>query len=158
MSAAVRPTGNPGLTWEQAKQFLDNPLSQLPAEFQLPVWGFWAFFSDILTGQLGLATRINSWIAECDLTLAQLTRAFDAMKKPPNEYKFPSDVLNAIMATVVEQEKQDREREREKREKDILNANTNGERVVTNLAEQFRMQKSSATKGEPWDQWKGGDC
>ena len=142
MSSAIRAS-NSGLTWEQAKEFVSNPLTQLPTEFQLPVWGFWAFFSDILTGQLGLASRINFWIANCDLTLPKLTRAFDAMRKPPlvTEYKFASDVLAGIMATVEEQERQDSEEERKRRDKEAIKANVAGERVASNLAEQFAMPR-----------------
>ena len=63
-------------------QWTANPFWQLPDEFRLPTWEFWAFWSQQLKdGQLALAVRIRQWLGE-GLVLAELKDAFAEINSP----------------------------------------------------------------------------
>lgn len=83
-SLQVRESSLPNLPLspEAIATWTAEPFRQLPAEFRIPTWEFWAFWSQQLQhGQLALATRIRQWIAD-GMTLADLKAAFVRLNNP----------------------------------------------------------------------------
>jgi len=107
------------LTFEQAQQFIKEPLLQLPPGARLMTWDFWSYFSDVLTSQLGLASRIRFWINHDDLTLDELQAAFNLLRRSRCDYvtKFPSDILDSLEKAIVDFRSQERARERKERQR-----------------------------------------
>lgn len=99
----------PEMSAEFVKQMIEQPLRQLPKAWQLPVWDFWSFFSNLLKNQLALCSRIRHW-QQCGVQLGDLQVAFRTMRHPERagRYKFDSEVL-ADLATLVATAKRSRE-------------------------------------------------
>lgn len=138
----VAEHGAAKLSPDQLAEFIADPLKQLPAEFRLPTWDFWAFFSDVLKAdQLSLCTRIRWWIGNDGLKLDELVRAFDELRRPQasSSLRFASEVLSGIADAVERHRTELLDAERKRREFEAVKGNTAGERVQTNLSELFRM-------------------
>ncbi len=109
----------PTLTKEQALGFVKEPLTQLPAEWRLPVWDFWAYFEHLLPTQLALCTRLRRWHDHDELTLDVLSRAMDVIREPIRavDFQFAAQVLAALATEIEAVRKADAEAERKRREK-----------------------------------------
>jgi hypothetical protein len=109
---------NPGLTSAQVKEFIKNPLTQLPMEFRPIVWDFWAFNSHLLTSQLALCTRLRHWIEKYELDPAALRRAFEKLNsvERAQTHKYASDLLMDL-AVQVQAEAAQRRRDEEAAER-----------------------------------------
>jgi hypothetical protein len=53
----------------------------LPAEWRIPTWKFWSFWSDVAPGQLALCARLQDWI-DRGLTLDDARQVFAQMNDP----------------------------------------------------------------------------
>lgn len=90
-----------GLTPAQIAEFVDKPLRQLPAEWRVHVWDFWAFWSHLFPNQLPIATRLRHWIDD-GLTLDDARKIFDKLTRASraSEIEFPGTLLSALAAEV----------------------------------------------------------
>jgi hypothetical protein len=79
----------------QVSQIASNPLLQLPFDWRLPVWDFWSHFSDLLTAQLALCSRLRHWRERHGLTLGVLQRVMQEMQSPEVSagYQFATELL-----------------------------------------------------------------
>lgn len=127
------------LSDEQIEEFIKKPLRQLPKHWRLVVWDFWAFFSLIMPNQLPLCVQIRHWMDRDRLTLEELKRAFDKLRRVSacGEFQFGSQVLSALAREIdgVRVETKRRKQDEALREY-YKNPATSG--VVTDLAETFR--------------------
>jgi hypothetical protein len=109
----------PALTREQVLEFIDNPLKQLPDEWRIPVWDFWAFFENLLPTQIALCTRIRWWRDREGLTLSELREAMDELRGPDlaATFHFAGQVLATLGDRIHSNRKATRDRERAERER-----------------------------------------
>lgn len=118
MSEALATTGTvrkaPTLTREQVLAFVEDPLKQLPDDWRLPVWDFWAYFQDMLPSQLSLCTRLRRWRDTESLTLPELVRVMDDLRsfERSAEFQFGTQVLAALAEQIKANRKADADRRR----------------------------------------------
>lgn len=117
MSDIVKPKAElvPAMTAELIRATIDKPLSLLPAEWRMPVWGFWAKFASLLRSQLDLAASLREWIVTEGLTLEEAQKAFTAISRPERRgvIRYPGDVVAELAREVdylVTQRKREEER------------------------------------------------
>lgn len=113
MSELRKTTGAvaPALTKEQVLEFVKEPLKQLPAEWRLAVWDFWAYFEEQLKTQMALCTRIRRWRDFDGLTFEELQAAMNRMRSIGCEtsLQFGNQVLEALRDEIRIVRKQARE-------------------------------------------------
>lgn len=91
----------PQLTLDALEDIVKKPLRQLPAEFRLPTWEFWSYWSDLIKDQLALSSRLRRWIGE-GMTLEDARAVFARLMGPEasGRIKFPGE-LHAELSTLV---------------------------------------------------------
>lgn len=95
-----------------------DPLTFLPAEWQVPVGRLFALYSDYLKGNAGLASRFALWIEDDGLTLDETRRAIRRVtrRNVMARVKYVGE-FHAELAAAVDAEVEDR-RKREKQDAD----------------------------------------
>lgn len=138
---ALRPAVK--LTREQVLEFIDNPLKQLPEEWRIPVWDFWAYFEHLLPTQIALCTRIRRWRDRESLEFDELQAAMDDLRSidSATSCRFAAEVLDGLKARIDANRKAARDRERAERDRRQLDSQPTG--VLSNLAYAFHDPNAS---------------
>jgi hypothetical protein len=81
-----------------------TPLSLLPAEWQDPVKFFYASYSDILKGTLGVVTSLRLWIKDDALTLDEAKPILKRLMSPEERMSivYPGQLLAKLAGLVSE--------------------------------------------------------
>lgn len=84
------------------ERFIEEPLTQIPPEWRLAVYDFWAANSNLLKDQLALAARLRHWIA-LGLELDDIRLVFGHMLRPENamNYSHSGELMAALAANVT---------------------------------------------------------
>ncbi|HEX3152961.1 MAG TPA: hypothetical protein VHR66_33120 [Gemmataceae bacterium] len=94
----ARPVPQGTLSADQLTRFVREPLTQLAADWRLPVWDFWAHFAHLLPTQLPLCTQIRHWRDQDGLTLDMLRSILAAMMSAAESgrFNFASDLFTDL--------------------------------------------------------------
>lgn len=80
------------------------PLRQLPAEWRRPVAFFYAVYSDVLKGTVGLTARFRLWMKHDGLTLDEARAVMERLMRPEHAaaIQYPGQLVAALAAGVAE--------------------------------------------------------
>lgn len=148
----VSPTSR-NLTPQQMAALVADPPSQLPVEFRLPVWDFWACWSHVLKNQLALVSRIRHWITDEGMTLDDLLWAFRELSTPEEGagINFAGELLAKLSGLVARRLQSRREQaEVEARRREAAEFNDPAYRTV--VRDLLRNWRSGGTTGPDSDQ------